>query len=97
MNITALFRAAAAVDGGNDTLLLLRLYADGIKRLPCAAIRANEGLIVRSGQSRRLKVPEVCKICHRLWLFLVDLYKEIRVNRSALADDASSVEVQCAC
>ena len=51
MYLTALFRAVAAVDGGNDTLLLLWLYADGIERLPCATIWADEGLVVNSGKS----------------------------------------------
>ena len=44
--ITALFRLAAAVNGGDDLLLLLRFYADGIERLPCATIRADKGLVV---------------------------------------------------
>ncbi len=51
MYITALFRLAAAVNGGDDLLLLLRFYADGIERLPCATIRADEGLVVNSGKS----------------------------------------------
>ena len=48
---TALFRLVAAVNGGDDLLLFLRLYTDGIERLPCATIRADEGLVVNSGKS----------------------------------------------
>ena len=43
---TALFRLAAAVNGGDDLLLLIRFYADGIECLPCATIRADECFVV---------------------------------------------------
>ena len=44
--ITALFLLAAAVNGGDDLLLLIRFYADGIECLPCATIRADECFVV---------------------------------------------------
>ena len=51
MYITALFLLAAAVNGGDDLLLLLWLYADGIERLPCAAVRADERFVVEPRKS----------------------------------------------
>ena len=46
VHFTALFRLTAAVNGGDDLLLLIRFYADGIERLPCATIRADERFVV---------------------------------------------------
>ena len=45
--VVGLLRAMAAVNGGDDPLLLIRLYTNGIKCLPCAAVRADEGLVVQ--------------------------------------------------
>ena len=56
MYFTALFRLAAVVDGGDDLLLLLRLYTDGIEGFPCAAVWADERFIVEPRKSRTLSV-----------------------------------------
>ena len=56
MYFTALFRLAATVDGGDDLLLLLWLYADGIECFPCAAVRADERFVVEPRKSWTLSV-----------------------------------------
>ena len=42
-------------------------------------------------------VPDVRKVCHRGGLSAVEPFQEPGVDRSAVAADAASVEVQCAC
>ena len=41
-----------AVDCLNDLLLLGRLHADGLERLPGTAVRTDERLVVLSGKRR---------------------------------------------
>ena len=45
-----------AMDRLNDLLLLRRLHADGLERLPGAAVRADERFVVLSGKRRQLTV-----------------------------------------
>lgn len=44
------------MDGSDDLLLLLRLYANGIERLPCAAVWADERLVVKPRKGWMLMV-----------------------------------------
>ena len=53
MCFTASFRPQTAVDGLDNGVLLLRRNANAVQRLPCAAVRADEGLVVQPGKRRR--------------------------------------------
>src|SRR5699024_10461655 len=54
-----------AVNRLNDLLLLRRLHADGLERLPGAAVRADERFVVLSGNRRSAVVGPAAKRADR--------------------------------
>ena len=56
--------STSGVDDGEDFLLLLRADADALKRLPRSTVRADERLVIRAGQRRRLGVALAAQRAH---------------------------------
>ena len=56
MNFSTVPMFCVSVNGIDDLFLLIRLYTDALKCLPCSTVGADKGFIVRARECRRCSI-----------------------------------------